>query len=112
MCNCNNNIHYVQNVTITENNVSLTVNNSNNISSLDCFELIVCKNIGANVTGAPLPVQVVINGTAVNLLNKYSLPVLSDKLPCRCRYIGAYVAEGTTTPYVILFNTPKCKCNA
>ena len=112
MCNCNHNIHYVQNVTTTETNVALTVTNSTNISSLDCFELVVCKNIGSNVTGAPLPVQIVVNGTAVSLLNKYSLPVLSDKLPCRCKYCGAYVAEGTTTPYVILFNTPKCKCNA
>lgn len=112
MLNCNNTAQYIQNVTTTETNVSLTVTNSTNISSLDNICLIVNKNIGANVTGAPLPVQVVINGTAVNLLNKYSLPVLSDKLPCRQRYCGAYVAEGTTTPYVILFDTPKYKCNA
>lgn len=112
MCNCNNSIHYVQNVTVTDTNVSLTVTNSTNISSLDCFSLIVCKNIGANVTGAPLPVQIVINGTAVPLLNKYSQPILSDKLPCRRKYCGAYVAEGTSNPYVILFDTPRCKCNA
>ncbi len=112
MCNCNNKIHFVQSVNVTDANVVLTVSKSTNISSLDCFELIVCKNVGENVTGAPLPVQIIVNGTAIALLNKYSLPILSDKLPCRKKYFGAYVAEGTATPYIILFNTPCCKCNA
>lgn len=111
MCNCNI-IHYVQNVTVTDANVALTVTHSTNISSLDCFDIVVNKNIGANVVGAPLPVQVIVNGTAVTLLNKYSLPVLSDKLPCRNKYCGAYVVPESGTPYVILFNTPRCKCNA
>lgn len=46
-----------------------------------------------------------VNGTAVNLLNKYSLPIYTNRLKPRKRYFGAYVAEGAT-PYVILFNTP------
>ncbi len=110
MCNCIN--HYIQKVTTTDNNVALTITNSTNMSSLQCINLIVNKNVGANVSGAPLPVQIVINGTAISLLNKYSLPVYSNKLPMRCKYYGYYVAEGNTTPYVILQNTPKCKCNA
>lgn len=62
------------------------------------------------VSGAPLPVQINVNGTAVALLNKYSLTVLSNRVPRRSR--GAYVVPEGGTPYVILFDTPCCKCNA
>jgi len=108
-CNCNNN-HYLETVTVTDTNAALTVTNSTNISSLDNFNLIVNKCIGDFVTGTPLPVQVVVNGTAVSLYNRYSLPVLSNKIPRRAK--GAYVVPDSGTPYVILFTTPQCKCNA
>ena len=36
-CNCNNKIHCVETITVTDTNVALTVTNSTNISSLDCF---------------------------------------------------------------------------
>lgn len=111
MCNCNVN-HYVKNTTASATNVILEVSDSTNISTKDCFNIVVCKNIGECVTGTPMPVQVNVNGEAVNLLNKYALPVLSDKLPCRNKYCGAYVVPTTGAPYVILFSTPKCKCNA
>lgn len=116
MCNsncnrCNRQCHKVETVTATATNVVLTVTNSTNISSLECFNFSVgCKNISDVVTGAPLPVQITVNGTAVNLLNKYSLPILSNRVPCRSR--GAYVVPTTGDPYVILFDTPGCKCNA
>lgn len=110
MCNCKK--ICVETVTTTDTNVVLTVSNSTNISSLDCLNFgVPCnKNVSDVVTGEPLPVQIIINGTAVSLLNKYSLPILSNRVPRRSR--GAYVAEGTATPYVILFDTPHCKCNA
>lgn len=111
MCNCNSKNHYLQTVTVTDTNVALTVTNSTNISSLDCFNFIEgCKKIRDFVTGSPLPVQIVVNGTAVSLLNKYSLPILSNRVPRRSR--GAYVVPTSGTPYVILFDTPYCKCNA
>lgn len=108
-CNCTNN-HYLETVTVTDTNVALTVTNSTNISTLDNFNLIVNKCIADFVTGTPLPVQVVVNGTAVSLLNRYSLPVLSNKIPRRAK--GSYVVPTNGTPYVILFTTPRCKCNA
>ena len=37
MCNCNNKIHCLETVTVTDTNVVLTVTNSTNISSLECF---------------------------------------------------------------------------
>lgn len=112
MCNCKKATHCLERVTTTDANVVLTVSNSDNISSLDCFNLVIgcCKSVSDVVTGAPLPVQIIVNGTAVSLLNKYSLPILSNRVPRRSR--GAYVAEGAATPYVILFDTPKCRCNA
>lgn len=111
MCNCNKNLLAVQSVSATADNVVLTVSNSTNISSLQTVAFSTnCKTVSDVVTGAPLPVQIIINGTAVSLLNKYSLPILSNRVPRRA--IGAYVAEGQATPYVILFTTPCCKCNA
>lgn len=111
MCNCNNNVLAVQTVTSNGTNVILTVSNSTNISSLQCIAFTAnCKTISDSVTGAPLPVLININGTDVSLLNKYSLPVLSNRVPRRA--IGAYVVPTTGDPYVILFSTPCCKCNA
>lgn len=112
MCNCKNNTHCLERVTVTTTNVALNVTNSNNISSLECFNLFIndCKNVNDTVTGKPLPVQIVVNGTAVSLLNKYSLQILSNKVPRRAK--GAYVVPPSGTPYVILFTTPRCKCNA
>lgn len=85
--------------------------NSTNISSLECFNLKVNGCISNRVSGAPLPVQIIVNGTAVSLLNKYSLQILSNHIPRRSR--GAYVVPPNNgTPYVILFDTPPCKCFA
>lgn len=110
-CNCNDKVHCLETVTVTDTNVVLTVTNSTNISSLECFHLNTgCKSVSDLVTGAPLPVQITVNGVAVSLLNRYSLPILSNRVPRRSR--GAYVVPDGGTPYVILFDTPRCKCNA
>ncbi len=111
MCKCNKTCHKVQTVTTTATNVVLTVSNSTNISSLECFNFSTgCKCISDVVTGAPLPVQITVNGTAIALLNKYAQPILSNRVPFRSR--GAYVVPTTGDPYVILFDTPCCKCYA
>ena len=112
MCNCNNKIHQLETVTTTDTNVALNVTNSNNISSLECFNLVIgnCKSVSDFVPGNPLPVQIIVNGVAVSLLNRYSLPILSNRVPRRAK--GAYVVPASGTPYVILFTTPCCKCNA
>jgi hypothetical protein len=102
---CNPYFHKSTALTAGETAVEITVTNSTNISSLDCFELVLCQCPSEVVTGEPLPFTINVNGTAVNLLNKYSLPIYTNRLKPRKRYFGAYVAEGAT-PYVILFNTP------
>ena len=111
MCKCNSSCHKLETAISNGTNVILTVTNSNNISSLDCFNFSTCgKCVSDIVTGTPLPVQITVNNVAVTLLNKYSLPINSNRVPFRSR--GAYVVPDTGTPYVILFDTPCCKCNA
>lgn len=107
-CSCNPNFHKVTNLTLSDTAVTMTVTNSTNISSLDYFELVLCVNPNTVVTGEPLPYLVTINGTAVSLLNKYSLPIYSDRLHTRKRYYGSYVVPTSGSPYVILWNTPDC----
>ena len=110
MCNCRK--LCVETITATDTNVVLTTTNSTNISSLECLNFgVPCdKSISDVVTGSPLPVQITINGVAVSLLNKYSLPILSNRVPKRAK--GYYVVPTTGTPFVILHTTPCCKCNA
>ena len=111
MCNCNKTCHKIETVTATDTNVVITVTDSNNISSLDCFNFSAgCKSVNDVVAGTPLPVLITVNGANIELQNKYGLPILSNRVPCRSR--GAYVVPTTGTPYVILFDTPPCKCYA
>lgn len=108
-CNCNPYFHKVTALTAGASSVEMTVTNSTNISNLDYFELVLCVNPNTVVTGEPVPYTININGTAVPLLNKYSLPINTNRLQCRKRYCGAFV-EGATvaSSYVILWNTPDC----
>ena len=105
MCNCNPNVHKVTNMTTAG---LLTVTNPNNIANLDLFILIMCVNPSNIITGAPVNLTMTINGATVDLLNKYGLPISSDRLAPRRRYIGRYIVPATGTPYVILLDTP---CN-
>lgn len=109
MHNCN---HYVTAVAATATNVILTVSDDTNISSLENFNLIIsrCRNVSDVVTGAPLPVQITVNGVAVDLLNRYALPILSNRVPRRA--LGTYVVPTTGDPYVILHTTPYNRVNA
>lgn len=100
--------HKVTGLTVTDTAVNMTITNNTNVSDLDCFELILCVNPNNSVTGAPLPYTITVNGGAVPLYNKYSLPIFTNRLRSRKRYYGAYVATDGATPYVILFNTPDC----
>jgi hypothetical protein len=111
-CNCNPNFHKTLTLTQTATNLVATVSNGTNISSLDYFELVLCQNPSSVITGEPLPYQVNVNGANVSLLNKYALPIYSDRLRVRKRYYGSYVVPATGKPYVILWNTPDCPAYA
>ena len=105
---CCHNEHKVTSLTATATTVNMTITNNTNVSDLDCFELVLCVNPDSVVTGDPLPYTITVNGVAVNLLNKYSLPIYTSRLRTRKLYKGAYVVPETGAPYVILFNTPDC----
>lgn len=108
MTNYCNTFHKSTALTVTGDNLVMTVTNSTNLSNLDNFELVMCQNPSTVVTTAPIPIQITINGTAVTLLNKYSLPIYSNRLCSRKKYYGAYVVPTTGSPFVILWNTPDC----
>ena len=109
-CNCFGSQHYQHKVLTLTNNttsVNMTVSNATNISSLDCFELLLCTNPNTVVFGAPLPYTITINGSTAQLYNKYHLPIYTNRLNPRKKYYGAYVNNGTDA-WVELFNTPDC----
>jgi hypothetical protein len=110
--NCNPNFHVVTALTPdpadTPTSLIMTITNSGNISSLDKFCLVLARNPYNEITGEPVPFQVTVNGTNVPLLNKYSLPIYSNRLNMRKPYVGSYVVPEDGDPYVILWNTP---CN-
>ena len=108
MCNCQTcqNVHYVTSVTDNTSSIDLVVSNSTDIGNLDPFILIMNKNV--SVPTAPVPVTVNVNGASIPLYNKYSIQIQSNRIPRRS--VGAYVEA--EDPYVILFTTPYCRCNA
>lgn len=100
--NCNN-FHRVTLVSVTANNVVLTVTDSTNIGNLERFNLICRKPVSSLVATAPLPVLVNVNGTDVPVKNAFGLPLMSNVVPFGLT-LGRYVVEegDTATPYVIL----------
>lgn len=108
--NYNPNFHVVTTLTPdpaeTPTALVMTITNPGNISNLQPFELVLARNPYSVITGDPVPFQVTVNGTPVSLLNKYSLPIYSNRLNMRKRYFGAYVVPEEGDPYVILWNTP------
>ena len=81
----------------------LTVTNPNNIASGDRFVLILATNPDNVITGAPVNYTVTINGTAVQIRNKYAARVSSDKLEQRRPYRGYYlVPTDGEDPYVVI----------
>lgn len=105
-CTCNSFQHRVTALTQGSASVEMTVTNNTNVSSLDYFELFLTVNPNSVVTGAPLPYTITINGTAaIPVLNKYALPIYSNRLKMRKRYYGRFVTSGSNS-WVILVNTP------
>lgn len=109
-CNCNNNpsAHWVisDGSTVSATAVELAVTNSTNIADHSPFHFRANNNVInlSAVTGAPVPVTININSTAIQLWNKFGEQILSNQIPRRA---FGYVSLGGTTPHVILITTPK-----
>lgn len=126
MCNCNTTVHRVTNLTTGTTTVNLAVTNDTNIGNLEPFTLIISKCKSVNIPASPLPVTITINDTAMPLLDKNGIQIQSNMIPYYSH--GRCVLEATTAvtestdsatqatvrditvPYVILYNTPRCKC--
>ena len=108
MCNCSNDFHRVTNVSVTTDNVVLTVTNPNNIGNGETFNIICCKPISSLVTSDPLPVQATINGVAVALKNAFGLPLMSNVVPLGCTR-GTYIVDtsGTADTTYVILRTPR-----
>lgn len=120
--NCNNrcrHFHFISSATITGGNLVLTFADSpTGLANTNRF----CARFECGVTlptgYQTLPVQAVINGTTVNVLNKYGNPMTGADLVLNSRgsicsrhcykgYIGQITSGSTTTLRLIFNNAPK-----
>ena len=104
--NCNN--HRVVTVTYSGTEIELTATNTNDIASLEDFNLICCKPVSSLVTGAPVPVSIEVNGIAgVPLRDDLGLPIMSNCVP-KGKTCGTYVENttGQTTDIYVMLRTP------
>lgn len=104
------NVHKITAITASDTDVNITVLNSTDIGNLEPFAIRTCGCVNYTPPTSPLPVTITVNGTNVPLLNKYSIQILSNHIPAYA--YGAYVVPEAGDPYVILFSTPRCRCNA
>lgn len=104
-CKCNDDTHRVVTVTYSGTAIQLEATNTNNISNLERFNLVVCKPVSNLVTGAPVPVTITINGVAdIPVKNALGLPLMSNLVPWG-KTCGRYIIDNSVTPaesYVIL----------
>lgn len=113
VCNCNlgfNNpfAHWVisDGSTVSATAVELAVTNSTNIADHEKFYFRANNNVInlSAVTGAPVPVTININSTALQLWDKFGEQILSNQIPKRA---FGYVSLNSPTPHVSLNTTPK-----
>ena len=101
------NTHFVETVVNAGTTLQINTTNDTNISTLTPYYFKRTAEI-ADVTTAPIPVTVGVNGSYVPLNNKYGQQIMSDKIPRRA--VGMYIVPTTGDPYVILLTTPACRC--
>ena len=82
----------------------LTVTNPNNISNFDDFNLVICLNPNNVITGAPVPYQITVNGTAVPVRDMWGYPINTNRLCPRKLYRGKYVSGTGITTHITLAN--------
>ena len=103
------NVHIVETATyVAGTSLTLTLTNSTNIGDGDTFVFRCPVTVRDNITFAPVPTFVTINGLSnIPLKNKFGQQILSDRVPKRA--FGYYIADSaseTPAPYVILVTTP------
>lgn len=98
-CNC----PYVHRTSSLSAAGLLTVTNATNVGNFDPFCLIMTIDPDGVITGAPVPVTITINGTAVPVVDIWGYPITTDVLgACRTKYKGRYIENDT--PHITLTN--------
>ena len=100
--------HRVLTVTYSGTTIDLIATDTNNIGSLERFNLVVRKPISSLVTGDPVPVTITINGTSgVLIKNAFGLPLMSNVVPLGLTR-GRYVVDnsGDTPDMYVILETP------
>ena len=106
-CFCNPFVHRViSDGTTVGTTVALAVTNNTNIADHEPFKFYANSRAIdlSSVTTAPVPVTIGINGTQIELWNKYGEQILSNEIP---REAFGFVSLESPTPHVILITTPK-----
>ena len=109
-CKCCKHFHKSSTLSVGETNLVISFTDSPTAADKDRFCFVICQPIPES--GKTLPVQVVVNGVAVPLWNKYGNLVYGYDLKSRCCYKG-FFGTGTAN-HVILNNFPvttNCNCN-
>lgn len=100
-------IRTVTALTVVGSNVNMTISNSNNLSSVDVFKLVLCVDPNSVVTAGPLPFTATINGSTAQVYNQYHLPLYTNRIKKRKPYTVAYVNNGTDA-WLEFLDTPCC----
>jgi len=100
---CSNFCPYVHRTSSLSAAGLLTVTNATNVGNFDPFCLIMTIDPDGVITGAPVPVTITINGTAVPVVDIWGYPITTDVLGvCRTKYKGRYIENDT--PHITLTN--------
>jgi len=102
-------LHIVETASyVAGTSLTLTVTSSTNVGDGDIFIFRCPVTVRDNITFAPVPTFVEINGVSnIPLKNKFGQQIKSDRVPKRA--FGYYIADSeaeTPEPYVILVTTP------
>ena len=102
-------LHIVETATyVAGTSLTLTVTSSTNVGDGDAFIFRCPVTVRDNVTFAPCPVFIEVNGVSnIPLKDKFGQQIKSDRVPKRA--FGYYIADSqaeTPAPYVILVTTP------
>lgn len=102
MNKCHNcpNIIYINNPTINNNALELSIPNTN-IQNNDKLCFVITDNIPTSEN--PLPVKILVNGIQFSYISKYGNYIYSDQLLSRKLYVGIFKTDS-----LLLLNS---KCN-
>lgn len=100
-CNCN--CPYFHKTTALSAAGVLTVTNPDNVGNFDRFCMCMSINPNTIITGAPVALNITLNGANVPVVDEWGYSVTTDRIRARRMYKGRYIvlADGA---HVTLLN--------